>query len=113
MTEREILEQTYDKTCKIFELQKTKDSNGISGKQWVEVHADEVINCAVSVNKKASPAQSEVNSLSSLYTVFMTDLIPVKKGSKIICDGMELMSGRPHVYKGSHQEIPVELQERA
>lgn len=113
MTEREILEQTYDKICQIFELKKTKDSNKISSKQLIEVHTDKEIKCAVSVDKKALPSQSEINSLNSLYTIFTSDLIEVKKGSKIICDGMEFMSGRSHVYKGSHQEIPAELHERA
>ena len=88
-----------------------KDENGITRKDWTLTN--EAISCALSVDRKASPMQSESNALIALYTVFMSDLNTIKPGSRIIIDGQKYQSGLPHIYPGSHQEIPVELDERA
>jgi hypothetical protein len=104
------IELTYFDKCDVYELEKTKVKS-VTKQDWVLKHQG--IECALSKNKLPRSAQTESeHQVVGDFTMFMSDLIKIRPGSKIICKGYDLRSGKSFIYEGSHQEIPVYFEER-
>lgn len=105
------LEATYWDKCDVYELDKVKEKK-ITKQDWVLKHQQ--VKCALSKSRMPRSAQTESeNQVVGDFVLFMDDNIKIKAGSKIVCQGHDLRSGEPVVYKGSHQEIPCYFEKRA
>lgn len=112
MRNREILERTYTHRCSIYGLQSIENEDGSDTQ--VYVLKQENIKCNLSKRGlKDIQVGEAANTVNSLKTLFISDLIEVSEGFIVSCQGREYKAGLGIMYEESHQEIPLSLSKLA
>jgi hypothetical protein len=116
MSEAEILELTYDCTCKIIRKVSVKDvDTGITSNTDVVIANN--IKCAISkLDKMSSSINGEIGSIISNDTLFINPLADVLPGDTLevtneIGEKTIYLASKPKYYK-SHKNIPVTEKDR-
>lgn len=112
MDKRKSLGKLNKDTCNIYEYQSQENEYGITKQDWVLVH--ENIKCSISKKSLNNINQTDKEAIiSDARVLFLDDRINILKGSKVICRDEIMYAGKPFIYEGSHQEVPLSTKEYA